>query len=171
MRPRRNKLASEQHDPEEARLEKESDHPLVREQRSEDIRAGFGKAAPIGAELERHHDAGHHPHAERHCKHARPEDGQAEIDRIPLDRVQPFEQDDERSKADRECRQQDVKRDDERELKARQQDRIKFHACTPAQNRPRSPTEVLGLLITFLNAFPTLRRRSVITIDRESHQL
>ena len=119
MRPWRNQLAAEQHDAQESRFEEERDHPFVRQQRGEDVPAALRKATPVGAELERHHDAGHDAHAERHGEDPRPEHRQAEIDRIALDDVQSFEQNDERCEPDGERGQQNVKRDDERELNAR----------------------------------------------------
>ena len=127
MRPWRNELAAKQEDAEKARLEKERDHAFVCEQRAEDIRAALGKPAPVGAELKRHHDARHDAHAERHGEDARPEHRQPQIDRIALDEVQPLEQHDEGGESDGERREQDVERDHERELHARQEDRIQFH--------------------------------------------
>ena len=64
MRPRRNELAAEQQDAEETGFEKERHHAFVGKQRSEDVRGDFGIAAPVGAELERHHDARYDAHAE-----------------------------------------------------------------------------------------------------------
>jgi len=57
MRPRRHALAAEEQDAEEARLEKEGDETFVREQRPEYVAGRVGIAAPVGSELERHHDA------------------------------------------------------------------------------------------------------------------
>ena len=95
MRPWRNQLAAEQQDAQEPRFEEERHHAFVSQKGSEDVAAYFREAAPIGAELKRHHDARHDTHAERHGKDPRPEHRQAQIDRIALDDVQSFEQNDE----------------------------------------------------------------------------
>ncbi len=91
-----NALASEKHDTEKACFQKKGHHALVREKRAENVTRYVGVAAPVRAELERHHDAGHDAHAERHGEDPGPEHRQAQIDRIALDDVQSFKQNDER---------------------------------------------------------------------------
>jgi hypothetical protein len=73
MRPGRHQGAAEQQHAKERRLEKESRQPLIGQRRADDVSCGIGQAAPIGPKLERHHDPGHHPHAERDREDPYPE--------------------------------------------------------------------------------------------------
>ncbi len=83
--------------------------------------------APVGAELERHHDAGDHAHAERHCKDLQPEIEDAPVERVAGDEPRAFDRRQPRRQPDRECREDDVKADDESKLEPRQEYGIKFH--------------------------------------------
>ena len=116
MRPGRHQGAAEQQHAKERRLEKESRQPLIGQRWTDDVSCGIGQAAPIGAELERHYDPGHHPHAERDREDPNPEVRDLEIDRAPGEEMQPFEQGDVRGGADGKRRQQDVPADDPGEL-------------------------------------------------------
>ena len=73
MRPARHQLAPEQQHAEERRFEEERRQALVGQQRRDDVGGRVGEAAPVGAELERHDDAGHHAHAERDREDLDPE--------------------------------------------------------------------------------------------------
>jgi hypothetical protein len=105
---------------------------FITKQRPLDRASLLRQHAPVGAELERHDDAGHHPHAERYCEHFEPEVEHSPIEYVPrgqpraLDRRQPCRQ------PDRERREDDVKADDKRELEARQECWIELHGrCCP----------------------------------------
>ncbi len=128
MRPARHQLAAEQQHAEEGRFEKEGRQPFIGEQRREDVCGRVGKPAPVGAELERHDDARHDAHAERHGENLDPEGRDAEIDLAPGREMQALEDGDERGKPDREGRQQEMPRDDPGELEPRQQKRIESHS-------------------------------------------
>ena len=80
MRPARHQLAAEQQHAEKRRFEEEGGQAFIGQQRRDDIGGGVGEAAPVGAELERHDDAGHHAHAEGDGEDPGPEAGDAEID-------------------------------------------------------------------------------------------
>jgi hypothetical protein len=127
VEPRRDPAAPEHDDPEEGRLQEERRDRLVAEQRPQDRAAPLGQHAPVGAELERHHDARDDTHAERHREHLEPEVEQPPVhwvagrQRHALDGREPGGQ------SDRECRKDDVKRDDERELDPRQQYDVEIH--------------------------------------------
>ena len=96
-------------DAEERRLQNERGERLVAEQRSLDRAGPLGEHAPVGAELERHDDAGDDTHAERHREDLEPEvedpsvDGVAGGERHAFDRRQP------RRQPDGERRKDDVK--------------------------------------------------------------
>ena len=135
---RRHAVAPEQHDAEERRLEHEGGEGLVAEQRTLDRAGLLREPAPVGAELERHDDAGHDAHAEGDREDLDPEIEHAPVERVAggqpraLDRRQP------RGQPDREGREDDVKADDERELDARQEDGIEIHGyLTCAGSPPR----------------------------------
>ena len=73
MGPRRNELASEQQHAEEGGFQEERREALVAHQRRHDIGGRIRIPAPVGAELERHDDAGDHAHAEREGEDLYPE--------------------------------------------------------------------------------------------------
>ena len=100
---------------------------FVAEQWTLDRPGLVGQLAPVGAELERHDDSRDDPHAEGDREYLEPEIEQAPIDVLPgrqrqgLQRRQPCgEPDGERGK-------DDVKGNGERELNARQQERVEIH--------------------------------------------
>ena len=73
MHRRRHQLAAEQQHPEKGRFEEERGQALIGQQRRDHVAGGVGEAAPVGAELERHHDAGHDAHAEGDGEDPQPE--------------------------------------------------------------------------------------------------
>ena len=128
---RRHAVAREQHHAEERRLQHEGGESLVAEQRPLDRAGPLRQHPPVGAELERHHDARHHPHAERDREHLEPEVEHAPVERVArsepraLDRRQPG------SQPDREGREDDVEADEERELEPREENGIEIHLALP----------------------------------------
>src|SRR5262249_53717496 len=103
-------------------------------------RGGVGKAAPIGAELERHHHARHHAHAEGDGEQAQPEAGNAKIDVLAGEEIEAFQQGDVGGDADGESGQQYVPGDYPAELKTRQDHGIERHMRSLAQKPgPRPP--------------------------------
>ena len=127
MRPGRHQGAAEQQHPEERCLEKESHQVLIGQKRADDVSCGIGQAAPVGAELERHHYSGHHPHAEGDREDPNPEIRDAQVHRACGSEMQSFEQGDVGCGADGEGRQQDVPPDDPSELDSRKKERIERH--------------------------------------------
>src|SRR5262249_17265359 len=88
--------------------------------------------APVGAELERHDDAGHDPHAERHREHLEPEVEHPPIEGVTGGQPRALDGREPRRQPDRERREDDVKADDKRELEARQECWIELHGrCRP----------------------------------------
>ncbi len=73
VRLRSNLVPAEQHDAEEAGFQEKRGHHLIGEQRAGDRAGETREAAPVGAELVAHYDAGYHAHAEGHREHLRPE--------------------------------------------------------------------------------------------------
>ena len=128
---RRHAFAAEQHDAEERCFQHEGGKRFVTQQRPLDRTGLLRQHAPVGAELERHHDPGYDTHAERHRKDLEPEIEHAPVERVAgsqaraLDRRQP------RRQADRECREDDMKADEEAKLEARQENRIELHEQIP----------------------------------------
>jgi hypothetical protein len=95
MHGRRHQLAAEQQHPEEGRLQEECGQALIGQERRDHVAGVVGKAAPVGAELERHDHAGHHPHAEGDREDPQPELGESEPDRPPGQGVAAFQKGDE----------------------------------------------------------------------------
>jgi hypothetical protein len=100
------------------------------EERAEHVAGAARELAPVGAELERHDDPGHHAHAERHGEDPGPEPGQTTVHGTPALQPDRLEHDDPRREPDGERREQDVERDAERELQSRQQHGIEVHAIS-----------------------------------------
>jgi hypothetical protein len=72
--------------------------------------------APVGAELERHDDAGDHTHPEGNGEDLYPEGRDAQVDGPARPQIQPFQDRDVRRQPDRERGQQKVKCDNKRKL-------------------------------------------------------
>ncbi len=131
VRPLRHAPAAEQQHAEERRFEEERGQHLVRHEAADHVRRRRDEAAPVRAELERHHDPRHHAHPERHREDPQPERGKTPVDvaaRRPRERL---ERRDVAREPHGERGQQDVQRDDPRELKARQEQGVDFHHAEP----------------------------------------
>ena len=127
VRPLRHELAPEEQHAEERGFEEERGQHFVAHQRADDVGGGVRKAAPVGAELKRHHDARDDAHSERHRENLQPERGKPPIDIALGDPPVEFERGNKARQADRESRQKNVKSDDPRELEAGQKDGIELH--------------------------------------------
>jgi hypothetical protein len=122
VQPVADALEAEQHDAEEAGLKEKRRQHLIGHQRADD-RAGFvGEHGPVGAELVRHHDAGHDAHAEGDGKNLQPVIEQVDEDLTAGPQPQRFEDGEIAGKPDGEGRKHDVKAHRERKLQARQRD-------------------------------------------------
>ena len=120
MRPWRHQATPEKQHTEEAGFKEERRQRLVGHQRADDIPRRVRVAAPIGAELERHHHARDDPKAEGDSENLQPQFGNPEIDRVAAAPVAPFDDSDEPGQPDREGREQDMPGDDPGELQPRQ---------------------------------------------------
>ncbi|MNC86220.1 hypothetical protein D3C83_18600 [compost metagenome] len=118
MHPLRHALAAEQQNAEEGSFQKKSRQRFVSHERSDDARRQFRVAAPIRAELERHDDARHDPHAEGHGEDPDPERRDAQIRLASGPQEEPFQHRDVGGEADREGRQQKMECDEKGELNA-----------------------------------------------------
>jgi hypothetical protein len=123
----RHAFTAEQHDPEERRFQHEGGECFVTEQRSPDRTGLLRQHTPVGAELKRHDDAGHDSHAERHREHLQPEIEHPRVENVAGSQSRALDRREPRRQPDRECREDDVKGDNERELEARQENRIELH--------------------------------------------
>ena len=136
--------------PRKRRFQKERHQALIGQQRRNDVAGDVGEAAPVGAELERHDDAGDDAHAERDRKNPQPELREIEEHGAPGQRIGAFKEGDERGQADGEGRQKDVPADDPGELDAGEEFRIEMHVRTPVVAGPtgrlsrRFPTRMPG---------------------------
>ena len=124
---RRHAVEAEQQDAEEGRLEEERGQHLVADQRADDVADHDREAAPVGAELVAQHDAGHDAHRERHREDPGPEPHDPVIALLAGAQPKHPERRDIGRQPDREGRKNDVERDGEGELQARQQDGIEVH--------------------------------------------
>jgi hypothetical protein len=120
---------AEQQNTEKCCLEHESRETLVAQQLTLDRAGLYRHHTPVGAELESHYDAGDHAHADEGNREDRPPE-------VEHPAVQPVAGHEARSRdrrqpscqPDGEGREDDVKTDDEPELHASEDDRVKFHA-------------------------------------------
>jgi hypothetical protein len=117
--------------PRKGGFQEEGHQAFISQQRRDDIGGRVGESAPVGAELERHHDAGDDTHAEGDREDLDPESGEPEIDLFPGDEMQALQHSDEGSEADGEGRQQDMPGNHPDELQARKQKGVEFHGKTP----------------------------------------
>src|SRR5262245_12108696 len=118
MSPWRDELAPEKENAQKARLQEEGREALVSHERADDICCGIRKAAPVGSELERHDDSGHHAESEGDRKNLGPEDRNAKISVILGPQIKSFEHRDVAREPHRECRKQNMERNDPEELEA-----------------------------------------------------
>jgi hypothetical protein len=86
-----------------------------------------GELAPVGAELEGHHNAGHDTEPERDGKDSQPEVEQPTIDGLLEHQGARFEKGEPGRKPDRERGKDDVERHREGELDAREQQGAGVH--------------------------------------------
>ena len=158
----RDALAPEQQDAEEGRLEEERGQHFVVEQRAQHVAGAGRELAPVGAELKRHDDAGHHAHAERHGEDPGPEPGQIAMKRAAAPQPDRLQHDEPRRQPDRERREQNVERDAERELQPRQEHGIEVHAVSvrgpPTRTATTSRPDPSALLSRIGRASPVVRR-------------
>ena len=136
--------------PRNAASRKNAVSALVRHERRDHVRRGIGIAAPVGTELERHHDSRHDAHPERDRKDLDPERRDPEVYALRGGEVQPFQHRDVGREPDRERREQEVKGDDERELDAGEQQRIERHreprnGCPSPARLRQEPRRAVGL--------------------------
>ncbi len=108
MRPARHQRAPEQQHAEERRLQEECHQAFIGQHRRNHVRRDVGEARPVGAELERHDDPGHHAHAERNREDPGPEPGDAEPDLLAGEEVQALQHGNEGCQSDGEGGQQDM---------------------------------------------------------------
>jgi len=92
IEPGRDALPPEEQHAEESRLERERGEGLVGEERALDGTGAPRELAPVGAELERHHDAGDDAEPEGDREDAQPQVEQSPVDRLPGALVQDLEQ-------------------------------------------------------------------------------
>jgi hypothetical protein len=76
------------------------------------------KRLQVGPELERHDDSGHYAETEGDCKNLRPEDRNAKISVVLGLQIKSFEHGDVACEPHRECRKQNMERNDPEELEA-----------------------------------------------------
>ena len=121
MHSLRHAVAAEQHDAEKASLEEEGGEHLVGHQRADDVAAKARQLAPIGAELVGQHHAGDDAHAEGHREDLGPMRRDVGVDGFSGPQPQDLEHEQPGGKPDGEGRKQDVERDGEGKLDAREQ--------------------------------------------------
>ena len=129
MQPVADLVPAEQHDAEERRLEEERGDDLVGDERADDVAGEVGEARPVGAELVAHDDAGHDAEPERHGEHLDPEAEQVAVERVARPQPVELEGGEPAREADGEGREDDMEGNGERELDARQHERVEFHGA------------------------------------------
>ncbi len=122
---------AEQHDAEEARLEKERRQHLVGHQRPDDRPGAIGEYRPVAAELVGHHQARHHSHAEYDRKDLEPVLEEIEIGLTTSGEPESFENREVAGESNRDGRKHDVKSHREGELGAGEQDGAGGHDSVP----------------------------------------
>ncbi len=91
MRSWRHQFAAKQQYAKERCLKEEGSQPLIGEEWPQNVGRRVGKAAPVGAELERHDHAGHDAHAEGNREDLDPELGYVKVDCPAGDEMQSFQ--------------------------------------------------------------------------------
>jgi hypothetical protein len=127
MQPLGDALPAEQHHAEERGLEEERSQHFEAEQRPDHRARTLGEHRPVGADLEAHHDAAHHAHAERHGEDLQPEEIQVLPHRVARAQPAVLQEGQPARQPDRERREQDMETDDEAELDSRQKQGV--HDC------------------------------------------
>jgi hypothetical protein len=136
---RRDALAAEDQQPEEARLEEEGEDALGRQRSAEDVADEARVGRPVGAELELHDDAGRDPDHKGHGEQAEPEVGGAAIDVPAGAPARGLQQGNEQRQPDGDGREQEVEHDGQRELQPRQPDYVhgtSMRTMAPPSARP-----------------------------------
>ena len=128
MGPPRHQVATEEQDAEKGQFEEKSGQAFIGKQWRQNVGGGIGKAAPVRAELKRHHDARNDPHAESDGEDLGQKIRYAKIDRAAGGKMDALKNGNVGSEPDGQRRKQDVPGNHPGELKARHDDRIKCHA-------------------------------------------
>ena len=118
MHARWHLVAAEQQHAEEGGLEEERRHHLVTEHRPDEVGRRVGEVAPVGAELEGHDNARHHPHREGHAEYLDPELGKTCPRGIARSEGKQLEEGDEGRQAYGEYRKNGVKAHHKSKLQA-----------------------------------------------------
>src|SRR6266851_15873 len=147
----------EQQDPEKAGLEKERGEGLVSEQRSLDRSRHARQFAPVGPELEAHHNTGDDAETERHPEDLEPELEDQTIDWPAGREMQRFEHGQPGRQPDREGRKDDVERHGECELNSGQEKRREVqrtlsrqrHRFERARSISSSPRPLITVFIMY----------------------
>jgi hypothetical protein len=116
--PWRDELAPEEENTQEACFQEEGREAFISHEWANDIRGGVREATPVGPELERHNNSGHHAETEGDCKDFGPEYRNAKISVILGLQIKPFEHRDVACESHHECREQNMERNDPEELEA-----------------------------------------------------
>ncbi len=133
-------LRAEQHHAEKRGLEEKGGQHFVAEQRAQDVAGGGGELAPVRAELEAHHEPRHDAETERDREDLQPESVEGLIGGLAGAQPQELEHDEPARKSDRERGEQNVERNREPELDAREQ-QGGGHAPILVHNGVRAPAE------------------------------
>ena len=120
VEPRRHSLPAEQKNAEEACLERKGREGLVSQKRPLYRPRYARELAPVGAELEGHHDAGDDTEPEGDAENLEPELKKYAVRRAPGREMQRLEHGQPSRQSDRERWKDDVERDGESELQPRQ---------------------------------------------------
>ncbi|MCY1367537.1 hypothetical protein D9M69_544790 [compost metagenome] len=113
-------VPAKQHDPEETGLEEEGREHFIGQQRPGDAAGEVGETAPVGAELVGHDQPRDHAHAEVDGKDLRPEMVEIAVGVVVGLQPKPFEHRQEAGQPDGDGGKDNVERNRERELNARQ---------------------------------------------------
>ncbi len=137
MQARSHAVPAEQHDPEETGLEEERGEHLVGQQRAGDGPGEVGEMAPVGAELVRHDQPGHHAHAEIDRENLRPEMIEVAVDLFVRFQPEAFQYGQVAGQPDGDRREDDVEGHGERELDAGKVDSLQSeHGNSSSGSRP-----------------------------------
>ena len=131
MNPGRYLVAPEQQHTQERRFEEKGGNHFITQHRPQEVGGRLGKVAPVGAELEGHHNARHHAHAKHHREHLGPKGREFCPGRVVGFKRQALEHCNVGRKPDGKHRKDSVEGHHERKLDSRQKDGIKFHAEPP----------------------------------------
>src|SRR5918996_4324375 len=111
MQPARYAVAAEQQDAKEGGLEEKGGQHFIASQRPDHIAGDDRKAAPVGAELIRQHDAGYDTHGEGYGEDPRPEARDFLVNVPGRPAPEDFQRGDIRRQADGEARENNMEGD------------------------------------------------------------